>query len=118
MYDVELEQVTRTPLDDLGTANPALLLSGERTIGDDFALERSYRADDLEFVELVARDPLADFSRVLVGFRGDAPVRIEIVDGLNQTTRVEFSDIELNADVDPATFEFEPPPNAAVIGDE
>jgi outer membrane lipoprotein carrier protein len=116
MYDVELEQVTRTPLDDVAAANPALLLSGERSVGEEFIVEREYRESGLDLVELAPRDTHADFSRVVVGFREEAPVLIEIVDGLNQTTRIRFSNVELNGEVDPNTFVFEPPPQADVIG--
>ena len=117
MYDVELEQATRTPIDDISAANPGFLLSGERAIRDDYDIGSTYELDDREYIELLPKDPRADFSRILIAFNGTAPVELEVVDGLNQTTRIRFSDTQVNSPVDPAQFEFDPPPSVDVIGD-
>ncbi len=116
MHDVDLEQVTRTDVEALPSANPGLLLSGDRAVSDDYEITRSYEVDQQEFIELVPRDARADYSRILVAFSGAALAALEIVDGLNQTTRIEFSDVTLNPDIDAARFVFEPPADASVIG--
>lgn len=118
MYDVELEQATRTRIADVSGANPGSLLAGEGDVDDDYRVVSTYRLDDREFIELVPRDPRAEYSRIIVAFRGAAPVSIEIVDGLNQTTSIEFTDIEINPDIAAERFEFEPPQGVNVIGEE
>lgn len=116
MYDVELEQVSVTPLDEIAAANPALLLSGGEDLRERFEVERSYRMDDQDWVELVPKAAGGDFSSVLIAFRDGLPRQLELVDGLDQTTRIVFEDVEVNVAVDESLFEFEPPPGADVIG--
>lgn len=116
MYDVELAQVTVAPLDGSTPSSPAMLLSGDRAVREAFAVEDAYRADGLDWVKLTPKAAGTDFRSVLIGFDGAAPQRLELVDGLNQVTRITFANVELNPDLDPATFEFEPPPGVDVIG--
>ncbi len=53
---------------------------------------------------------------VLIGFQGNAPQQLELVDGLNQVTRIELMNLQINPDVADATFEFTPPAGVDVIG--
>jgi outer membrane lipoprotein carrier protein len=41
---------------------------------------------------------------------------MEVIDNLEQVTRIEFSDVRLGGEPDEALFRFEPPPGADVIG--
>ena len=53
----------------------------------------------------------------MLGLRDKVPQWLEMVDSLDQTTRIAFSHVELNPDLDPALFEFTPPPGVDVIGE-
>jgi outer membrane lipoprotein carrier protein len=116
MYDVDLAQVTVAPVDITAPSSPAMLLSGDRSVRDAFTVEETYTADGLEWIRLQPKTGGTDFSSVLLGFDGSAPQRLELVDGLNQVTRIAFANVELNPALDPHTFEFEPPPGVDVIG--
>jgi outer membrane lipoprotein carrier protein len=115
MYDVELAQATLAPLDEAGPS-PALLLSGDEAVRDGFEVVRSFALDGLDWIELAPKIEGADFTSVLIGFEGRTPQRLELVDGLNQVTRIELSNVALNPDLPDALFEFEPPPGVDVIG--
>lgn len=115
MYDVELEQVTRSALGELSAANPAMLLSGGQAIDENFDVTDSFKLDGLDWVKLVPKST-GDFSSVLVAFEGGAPRELELVDGLDQTTRIQFMDVELDPQLDPEQFEFDPPRGVHVIG--
>lgn len=117
MYDVELEQVTRTPMEDELTATPAMLLSGERAASESFDIAQTYRLDDRDWMKLTPKQAGSDYSSVLIGFNHRLPEQLELVDGLNQITRIQFFDIEVNAKLDEKLFEFEPPKGVDVIGD-
>jgi outer membrane lipoprotein-sorting protein len=41
--------------------------------------------------------------------------RFEVVDRLGQTTRVELSQLKLNAAINPKVFEFTPPKGVSVL---
>jgi outer membrane lipoprotein carrier protein len=115
-YDVELEQVARSPLADITAATPAMLLSGDTSWRDQFDIARAYRLEDRDWIELVPKASGGDYKSVLIGFNGDLPEQLELVDGLEQITRVAFSDIRVNPTLDAGTFTFVPPPNVDVIG--
>jgi outer membrane lipoprotein carrier protein len=117
IYDVELAQVTVSPFENVG-ASPAILLSGDRNVREQFEVVDSYRADDLDWVKLRPLAASSDFTSVLIGFRGTAPQRLELVDGLNQVTRIELTELEVNPALADDTFELEVPDGVDVLGAE
>jgi outer membrane lipoprotein carrier protein len=116
-YDVELAQVAVTRLDELATANFALLLAGDENLYESFEVVQTDRIDGHDWVKLVPRTANADFSSVRIGFSEGLPRQLELVDGLEQTTRIEFSDVVVDAEIDETLFEFDPPAGTDVIGD-
>jgi outer membrane lipoprotein carrier protein len=118
IYDVELAQVTVAPFDDSIGASPAMLLSGDRNVRDTFDVAQSYRLEGLEWVKLTPKTGGTDFTSVRIGFEGTAPRRLELVDGLNQVTRIELTNLAINPKLDAAVFELEVPAGVDVIGDE
>lgn len=118
IYDVELEQVTVTPFDESVGSSPAMLLSGDRNVREAFDVEQTYTLDGLDWVKLVPKAGGSDFTSVLIGFSGATPRRLELVDGLNQVTRIEFERLTLNPELAPGVFELEVPAGVDVIGDE
>ena len=116
IYDVELEQVTVAPFDNVGTS-PAMLLSGDRNVREQFEVVDAYHADGLDWVKL---EPLAggsDFASVLIGFNGTAPQRLELVDGLNEVTRIELDNLDVNPELADDVFKLEVPDGVDVLGE-
>ena len=118
MYDVELAQVTVAPLDESAASSPAMLLSGDRGVRETFDVVQTYAVDGLEWVKLEPKADASDFISVLIGFKGNAPQQLELVDGLNQVTRIQFANVVVNPDLADTVFEFAPPPGVDVIGNE
>jgi outer membrane lipoprotein carrier protein len=118
IYDVELAQVTVAPFDDSVGASPAMLLSGDRNVREEFEVVQTYAADGLDWVKLVPRAGGSDFTSVLIGFSGAAPRRLELVDGLNQVTRIELDNLEINPALADDLFELDVPAGVDVIGGE
>lgn len=118
IYDVELAQVTVAPFDESVGSSPAMLLSGDSSVRDGFDVAEQYRLDGLDWVKLVPKQGGSDFTSVRIGFDGSAPRRLELVDGLNQVTRIELAGLSLNPELPPDTFEFEAPAGVDVIGGE
>jgi outer membrane lipoprotein carrier protein len=116
IYDVELEQVTVAPFDSVGTS-PAMLLSGDRDVREQFEVVDAYHEDGLDWVKL---EPLAggsDFASVLIGFNGTAPQRLELVDGLNEVTRIELDNLDVNPELADDVFNLEVPAGVDVLGE-
>ncbi len=64
--------------------------------------------------------PLAggsDFTSILIGFSGTAPRRLELVDGLNEVTRIELDNLDVNPELADDVFELEVPDGVNVLGE-
>lgn len=116
MYDVELQQVTVTPLDDATSSSPALLLSGNRDVRDDFNVVETYTRDGLDWVKLEPKSGGSDFTSVLIGFDGKSPRQLELVDGLNETIRISLVNVEVDPNLADSQFDFQAPAGVDVLG--
>lgn len=117
IYDVEIAQVTVTPFDDTVGASPAMLLSGDRNVREEFEVVDAYASEGLDWIKL---EPLAssDFSSVSIGFSGTEPRRLELVDGLGQVTRIVLENLVVNPAIDDGVFDLDVPAGVDVIGGE
>lgn len=118
LFDPDLEQATVRRLDDGLSSTPALLLSGDGNIDDSFTIGAAYHEDGVDWVELAPISSAADFSGVRVGFQDGRLGSMELIDALGQTTVIRFSALQVNIPLDPALFQFTPPPGADVIRDD
>lgn len=116
-YDRELDQVTVKPLQQALAATPMLLLSGNGTdLRASFDVRNAPARDGLEWVEVRAHDPGAEFSSAQLGFRGMELARMVVHNRLGQTVTLQFHDSRRNVAIDPAQLRFTPPAGADVIG--
>jgi len=115
-YDVDLAQVTVKPQTDALANTPALLLSGSANALDQFDYEGSYDETVTTWVKLAPKNTDSGFLRMELGFIDDTLNRMVFFDNLEQTTLVEFRDVAVNGQIDPARFEFLVPADVDVVG--
>jgi len=117
LYDADLEQVTVRKLDDTLSATPAMLLSGQGNLQDNFSVTQSSQEGGIFWVRMQPKRDDTDFKWVRLGFEGNSLRFMQLADKLGQTTNLEFSRLERNPAIDPSRFNFTVPPGADVIGD-
>ncbi|MBM0106418.1 outer membrane lipoprotein chaperone LolA [Steroidobacter sp. S1-65] len=117
LYDADLEQVTVRKLDDTLSATPAMLLSGQGNLQDNFTVIQTSQESGLFWVRMEPKRDDTDFKWVRLGFDGATLRFMQLADKLGQTTSLEFSQLERNPALDPSRFTFTVPPGADVIGD-
>lgn len=117
LYDADLEQVTVRALDNTLSATPAMLLSGEGKLDDNFIATQTSQENGVQWVKLEPKRNDTDFKWVRLGFNGEDLRFMQLADKLGQTTTLEFSKFERNPALDPARFVFKVPAGADVIGD-
>lgn len=117
LYDADLEQVTVRRLDDTLSATPAMLLSGQGNLQDNFTVTQTSQAGGVYWVRMEPKRDDTDFKWVRLGFEGATLKFMELADKLGQTTHLEFTRLERNPTLDPSRFTFQVPPGADVIGD-
>ncbi len=116
MYDVDIAQVTRADLDEDAPASPAMLLSGDKAVRDSFDIVDTDQRDGVTWISLAPNFSGSEFSVVRLGFDGDMLSGMELVNGLDQTTSIHFTDVQVNTDLDDGLFEFDVPPGVSVLG--
>lgn len=119
VYDSDLEQVTVRKLDVALSSTPAMLLSGESALEDNFNVVDAAQRDGLLWVTMQPKRNDTDFKSVRLALTatGNELRAMELADKLGQTTLLEFSQFERNPPLDPSRFVFKVPPGADVIGD-
>jgi len=117
IYDTELEQVTVKAMDETVSSAPMLVLSGRRSLEEDFEVREVGRQGELDWVELTPKNPEGDFQRVRIGF-GDTTLRaMELEDNFGQLSRIQFGDMRVNPDIAPERFQLKIPEGVDVVGD-
>lgn len=114
-YDVDLAQVTIRSIDATLRATPALLLTGGAALEDAFNIVSAGERDGMSWVKLTPRADDSDFQHVRLGLKDQAPSVMELDDSLGQTTRIRFSDVELNPSIADARFTLDIPDDVEVV---
>ena len=117
LYDSDLEQVTVRKLDDTLSATPAMLLSGQGNLQDNFTVTQTSQEGATQWVRMEPKRDDTDFKWVRLGFEGATLRFMQLADKLGQTTTLEFSQLQRNPAIDPSRFTFTVPAGADVIGD-
>ena len=115
-YDVDLAQVTVKPQQQALANTPALLLGGSKDALDQFTNEGNYIKGDTTWVRMSPKNTESGFLRVELGFMNNTLSHMVFFDNLEQTTRVDLYDVEVNEPIDQAYFEFEAPIDVDVVG--
>ena len=117
IYDSELEQATVKPMDATLGDTPALLLSGDRPLKDNFMITDLGIIDGQDWVELKPKGGDSGFERVRLGFGKEDIEVLELLDNFGQTTKLNFTKLRRNPNVDADLFNFIPPAGVDVIGE-
>ena len=117
LHDVDLEQVTVRKIDAALGSTPALLLSSDEKIEDNFTIRELGIQHDLAWVELLPKNKDSGFETLVLAFGENDLKHMELKDSFGQLTRLSFTNIKRNPDLDPAQFDFLPPEGVDVIGE-
>ncbi|CAK0761705.1 Outer-membrane lipoprotein carrier protein [Gammaproteobacteria bacterium] len=117
-YDPDLAQVTVKPYDRALANSPALLLSSDEPLENNFQLVETGTRVDLQWVELRPKKPETGFVKAELGFMGKELRAMELIDNFGQTTNLKFFNLQRNLSLTAELFHFSPPPGVDVIGEK
>lgn len=117
IYDRDLEQVTVRRMAKALGSTPAALLAGSADVERAFDFSEAGEHEGLQWLNATPRDPDAGFGRILLGLGPKGVEAMVMSDHFGQTTRLRFTSISLNPELDPAAFHFTPPKGADVLGE-
>ena len=116
-YDTDLEQVTVKKLDESVGSTPALLLSGNISLDDNFTMQDQGVDGDMQWIKLLPKNQESSFKYILIGLNKGSLGGMELSDNFGQLTRIYFSNVILNPSIKPTVFEFKAPKGADVFSD-
>ena len=115
LYDIEIEQVTvRDQAETLGRT-PAILLAGSGDIEQTYTIEDIGSLGQVDWVNLIPEDPDSGFTEVRIGFEARRLRLMELVDTLDQRTRISFINLKENVPLADEIFQLIPPDGVDVI---
>jgi len=117
LYDTELAQVTVRSLDKSIGSSPAALLAGGAAIDKTFKLANAPRKDNLEWVSATPHDKESGFDKILMGFNGSKIQEMSLIDSFGHTTKIVFTEVEVNAALEEKSFLFKTPKGVDVVGE-
>ncbi len=117
LYDVELEQVTRRAQESAIGQTPAVLLSGGQQYRKDYNVTILGRQGAVNWISLVPKLSDGSFAEIQLGFEGETLRLIQLLDELNQITRVTLANVVENEPIPDSVFRFIPPTGVDVISD-
>jgi outer membrane lipoprotein carrier protein len=118
IYDEDLNQVTVSRMARAIGSTPAALLAGSAEIEQAFVFTEAGMEGGLEWLEAKPRDREASFDRIRLGMGSGGVEAMELFDHFGQTTRLRFSKLTRNPQLDPQSFRFTPPKGADVLGEK
>lgn len=115
VHDVELEQVTIRPLGDTIGRTPANLLAGKGELAKSYKIKDMGAKGGYFWVRLKPKSKEANFENIFIGFKENRLRIMELIDGLGQTTRIQFNNEQENLTIADKHFNFVPPTNVDII---
>jgi outer membrane lipoprotein carrier protein len=116
-YDKDLEQVTIRKLDQSIGSTPALLLSGDIPLEENYTIENQGKDDDLFWIRLVPKNDQSGFKYVMIGMDKGMLRGMELSDNFGQLTRIYFSNLKKNVAIKSSMFEFTPPAGTDIFSE-
>lgn len=117
LYDVDLEQVTVKKVDAVLGNAPALLLSGNTPLEQNFDMVDHGEKDGLFWIELKPVKNDTGFESMLLAFSETELESMELHDSLGNLTRLTFRNTRRNIEIEETQFTFTPPKGVDVIGE-
>lgn len=118
IYDVDLEQLTLKKWTSAVSDTPAELLAGNEALDKSFNVQALPVNGAETAFELSPKKTDTGFSKIKLVFVSHELKKMILLDGLGQTTTLEFSHMQRNASVDVKQFTFTPPKGVDVYKTE
>ena len=116
IHDESLAQVTVKPQSKLASDSPLMILADVSQLDQQFNVTELGPLEEMLLLELRSQDGESEFERILLGLDANGISMMVMEDAFGQRTEIHFAETLKNSPVEPALFEFTPPPEADVVG--
>ncbi len=122
LWDKDLNQATFRPAGQALASTPAAILFGETSLDQHFDLIEGEERLGMKWVALAPKkDPSSKnkndlpYTKISIGMVNGLPKALELTDGLGSVVLVTLDKIQLNVNLPPNRFTFNPPAGAEVL---
>lgn len=115
MYEPELAQVTIRKISNNLAQTPLLLLSNQSLQLQDHYSITAFKRAGVMWYQLISLDKQALFKKILLGFSGSALKGMRLINNLDQTTIIDFSNVAFNSKLPKSLFAPSWPKNTDVV---
>ena len=117
IYDQDLEQVTVREMSEILADSPALLLSNEVAISEEFivTLQPESKESGYEWFMLKPKSDDKQYADIRLAFEETKLKEMELRDNFGQRTVIVFSNQKRNEKMDQKLFDFTPPEGVDVL---
>lgn len=116
LYDMDLEQVTKSKVDYSQPGNPAMLLSGSSdTLNKTFNVTKLTMPGVGVWFELKPKSQNNLYQSIKLHFVDDKLIAMYMADNLGQSSEFQFENVVTNSDLDDNLFTFTPPKGVDVV---
>lgn len=117
LYDESLEQVTVHTQSGRAADSPLMLITDLEGMAEEFQVVELGTVSGQQMLQLTAKDPEAQFERMLLGFQHGELSRLILEDAFGLRTEMTFSAVQRNPEVPEGHFRFTPPAGVDLVGD-
>ena len=115
IFDEDLEQVTIKSVDDKIEQTPVGIILGNESVKEHFVQTSMGVIEGYNWIELIPKDLDAQYKIIKMGFLKDILEMMIIIDNLEQTTRIDFSDLKKNITLSSDLFNLNVPDNVDIF---
>jgi outer membrane lipoprotein carrier protein len=118
IYDPDLEQATRKPVQNADANGAAMILNGDVDgLNKEYEIELTNKAqsDKVQVFQLTPRSDQSSFQQIVIYFNDGVMSELMLEDVLGQETTIMMQKPEVNPDMDESLFHFDPPEGVDVL---
>ena len=118
IYDPGLEQAVVRDQDEALGDTPAGLLANDVSPSRSYLVEAVGNQDGIDWISIFPKNPDASFAQIQFGFESDTLRMVQMLDPLQQITRIRFWDVKVNLAVPDEKFRLALPAGTDIIRED
>jgi outer membrane lipoprotein carrier protein len=116
IYDPDLEQATRKPVQSADANGAAMILNGDVDgLNEEYEIHQSDTSASTQMFELTPRSDQSSFQKIRIYFHEGVMSELLLEDVLGQQTTIMMQKPVINPDMEESLFHFDPPEGVDVL---
>jgi outer membrane lipoprotein carrier protein len=116
IYDPDLEQATRKPVQSADANGAAMILNGDVDgLNEEYEIHQSDTSASTQMFELTPRSDQSSFQKIRIYFNEGVMSELLLEDVLGQQTTIMMQKPVINPDMEESLFHFDPPEGVDVL---